>query len=132
MSGRGGADVNVDDRGDVELDMAEVPDELKALRACKGCGLIKTFTQFVEGGCENCPGLNMQEGSERVHECTSSYFTGFISLIEPPGSWVAKWLRSSQVKPGVYAIDVVGELPAQDQEALRESGLTWKCRPAQR
>ena len=118
-----------DEGRDVE-ELAEVPADLKALRACKSCGLIKNFGQFVEVGCENCSFLNMAEGSERVHECTSAYFTGFISLMEPESSWVARWLRSSQVKPGMYAIHVTGELPAADQEAMTESDMPWKCKPA--
>ncbi|CAM9091012.1 unnamed protein product [Chrysoparadoxa australica] len=89
-----------------ELDMCDIPAELKGLRACKRCCLIKTFVQFVEQGCENCPFLHMEEHSERVHECTSSYFTGMITLIEPKGSWVAKWQRISKGKPGIYAVEV--------------------------
>jgi hypothetical protein len=43
----------------VELAHASVPTNLKALRACKRCGIIKTVEQFMNDGCENCPMLDM-------------------------------------------------------------------------
>lgn len=40
---------------------AQTPDSLQGMRACKRCGLIKTFQQFYDVGCENCPFLEMEE-----------------------------------------------------------------------
>ena len=34
---------------------AQRPDSLKRLRACKTCKLIKTYDQFYQRYCENCP-----------------------------------------------------------------------------
>ena len=42
-----------------DLAQASVPNSLKAIRACKRCGILKTIEQFVEDGCENCPFLGM-------------------------------------------------------------------------
>ena len=32
--------------------------------------------QFLDNGCENCPDLNMEEDSDRVHDATSVNFSG--------------------------------------------------------
>jgi transcription elongation factor SPT4 len=109
---------------------AEVPPELKALRACKRCSLIKTLTQFTEQGCDNCPFLKIEESAERVHECTSSYFSGMAAIMDPRASWVAKWQRVRHFKPGMYAIEVIGEFPPSDRELMQENGITWHCKPA--
>uniref|UniRef100_A0A8C7DXS5 Spt4/RpoE2 zinc finger domain-containing protein n=1 Tax=Oncorhynchus kisutch TaxID=8019 RepID=A0A8C7DXS5_ONCKI len=47
----------------------------------------------------------MKGNREMVYECTSSSFDG------PEDSWVAKWQRISNCKPGVYAVTVTGRLP---------------------
>ena len=73
------------------VDFVVVPDELKALRACLRCGLVKNYIQFEENGCENCDMLNMKDSSKAVHKCTTPYFEGMIGLTDPQGSWVAKW-----------------------------------------
>eukprot|EP01084_Bolivina_argentea_P303125 523285_1 len=73
------------------IDMAALPTDMKGWRACMSCALIKTFSQFADRGCDNCPFLSVEEGLERVHECTSQHFSGVIALIEPQTSWVARW-----------------------------------------
>ena len=42
-----------------DLAQASVPDQLRGVRACKRCGIIKTVEQFLNDGCENCPFLDM-------------------------------------------------------------------------
>jgi transcription elongation factor SPT4 len=101
---------------------AEVPTELKALRACLRCSLIKTFIQFHDRGCENCEFLDFKDNDRRVHDCTTSYFSGMISMIEPDGSWVAKWQRIGSFEPGMYAIEVLGTLPDYAQEICDSYG----------
>jgi len=38
---------------------ARTPTSLRAMRACKRCGMLKGIDQFIEEGCENCPFLAM-------------------------------------------------------------------------
>ena len=42
-----------------ELARAAAPSNLKGIRACKRCGILKTLDQFINEGCENCPFLEM-------------------------------------------------------------------------
>ncbi|KAK6790815.1 hypothetical protein RDI58_009896 [Solanum bulbocastanum] len=51
------------------------------LRACLRCRLVKTYDQFRESGCENCPFFKMDEDHERVVDCTTPNFTGNLGAI---------------------------------------------------
>mmetsp|Transcript_25227 Transcript_25227/g.42026 ORF Transcript_25227/g.42026 Transcript_25227/m.42026 type:complete len:123 (-) Transcript_25227:122-490(-) len=113
-----------------EYEVADVPNEFKALRSCLRCSLIKTFEQFIDRGCENCEFLAMEGDSRKVQECTTSYFEGAIALVEPRGSWVAKWQRVSQFYPGMYAIDIAGELPEDVVDYLENRGIPYKSSKA--
>jgi len=42
-----------------DLQNASVPNQLRGIRACKRCGLLKTLDQFIDEGCDNCPFLDM-------------------------------------------------------------------------
>jgi transcription elongation factor SPT4 len=73
---------------------APIPSTLRDLRACKICCLIKTYDQFIRGGCDNCDYfLHMKNNADKVFDCTSANFDGMISLMDPTDSWVAKWQR---------------------------------------
>ncbi len=87
-----------------EREIAEVPDELRQLRACLYCSLVKvcylsilgivvtyymhlfirfvpflqTIAQFDEHGCTNCPFLELRHNKNRVMECTTSNFEGYV------------------------------------------------------
>lgn len=112
-----------------ELANASVPTNLKTLRACKRCGLIKTQEQFYELGCDNCPFLDMVENSERVNSCTTAFFEGITAVMDPRDSWAAKWIRVDNYLPGVYAISVTGQFDRDIEEDLENQGIRWRCRP---
>lgn len=54
-----------------------------------------------------------------VYDSTSSSFDGIIVMMSPEDSWVSKWQRVSNFKPGVYAMSVTGCLP---------QGIVWELR----
>ncbi|KAL3314769.1 hypothetical protein Ciccas_006612 [Cichlidogyrus casuarinus] len=54
---------------------AMIPNDLRNLRACLLCGLVKTLNQFQTSGCENCEEyLQMQGDRDEVYSCTSANF----------------------------------------------------------
>eukprot|EP00894_Picocystis_sp_ML_P005526 jgi/Pico_ML_1/56043/g1641.t1 len=104
-------------------DAAQVPNELKGLRTCLVCHLVKSFEQFATEGCDNCTFLSMEDDTEKVYDCTSVNFEGIISVVDPRKSWCAKWMRLTKAKPGCYAMQVDGELPLEIQEMMQERGI---------
>lgn len=112
-----------------DLANASVPTNLKAIRACKRCGILKTQGQFYEEGCENCPFLDMADNMERVNSCTTAFFEGQAAIMDPRDSWAAKWIRVDNYLPGVYAISVTGQLDRDIEEDLESRGIRWRCRP---
>jgi transcription elongation factor SPT4 len=81
---------------------------------------------FVLTGCPNCESfLGLQGSPETVSECTSSTFNGTIALTEPTKSWVAKWQRLDQYVPGVYAVQVIGNLPGDVIQMMEDAGHTY-------
>jgi transcription elongation factor SPT4 len=49
-----------------ELARAAAPSNIKGIRACKRCGILKTLDQFINAGCENCPFLEMVSAVNNV------------------------------------------------------------------
>ena len=89
--------------------VAQPPTEWgKNLRCCMVCRLMKTFEQFYDQGCENCPYLAMEGDRERIFDCTTTEFqVGRTRLSLPlwwsPGSrptsrcslvWTTGWFSS--------------------------------------
>ncbi|XP_005394084.1 PREDICTED: transcription elongation factor SPT4 isoform X2 [Chinchilla lanigera] len=73
-----------------------VPKDLRHLRACLLCSLVKTIDQFEYDGCDNCDAyLQMKGNREMVYDCTSSSFDGIIAMMSPEDSWVSKWQRAT-------------------------------------
>eukprot|EP00294_Goniomonas_avonlea_P004568 CAMPEP_0114562518 /NCGR_PEP_ID=MMETSP0114-20121206/12572_1 /TAXON_ID=31324 /ORGANISM="Goniomonas sp, Strain m" /LENGTH=95 /DNA_ID=CAMNT_0001748209 /DNA_START=35 /DNA_END=318 /DNA_ORIENTATION=+ len=87
-----------------------IPSDFKKLRACLCCKLIKTETQFNQQGCDNCPSLNMRGHKDTVLECSSQNFTGLVAQMSMAESWVARREGLVQKVPGVYAMQVLGDL----------------------
>jgi transcription elongation factor SPT4 len=110
-----------------QFEHADVADSMKGMRACLGCSLVKTFNQFYDIGCENCPFLEMSDDSKRVHECTTAYFEGMIAMMEPSGSWVGRWQQLAAFLPGMYAVQTVGELPKADIDMCKAQGLHYRA-----
>ncbi|VDP05500.1 unnamed protein product [Soboliphyme baturini] len=101
-----------------------IPRDLRNLRACLLCSLIKSVDQFENDGCENCEQyLMMKHDRDKVYDCTSSNFDGIISLMNPSSSWVAKWQKINRKVKGVYAISVTGTLPSQIINELATVGV---------
>lgn len=90
------------------------------------CSIIRSFKQFISDGCPNCEEiLQLRGNADAISECTSSLFEGVITLGDPKGSWVAKWLRLSEYEPGMYAVKVTGVLPEDVIEALEGNGIKY-------
>ncbi|XP_022668008.1 transcription elongation factor SPT4-A-like [Varroa jacobsoni] len=109
--------------------MDNIPKDLRHLRACMLCSLVKSVDQFEDTGCENCDRyLRMRGNREQVHHCTSTQFDGLIALLHPEDSWVAKWQRMAQRLPGIYAVSVTGRLPSGIIRELKSRGVIYKSR----
>ena len=124
-----GADLEGGAQDDNSTSVAQTPDSLSDLRACKRCGLIKAVNQFYDNGCENCPFFDMVENMPVVTECTSSFFGGVVSIIEPKESWMAKWLQLGEAKAGCYALSITGTLKHEYMELVesRTANRNVRC-----
>mmetsp|Transcript_55598 Transcript_55598/g.130240 ORF Transcript_55598/g.130240 Transcript_55598/m.130240 type:complete len:104 (-) Transcript_55598:30-341(-) len=83
-----------------------VPKDIRQLRACTHCHLVKHVKQFERDGCENCARVFDKTAYD---EHCSVNFTGVAAIMQPDHSWVARWLRKQNLKPGCYALEVAGE-----------------------
>ncbi|KAK2166709.1 hypothetical protein NP493_1293g01031 [Ridgeia piscesae] len=111
------------------MSLETIPKDLRNLRACLLCSLIKSFDQFEYDGCENCEEyLHMKKNRDAVYECTSSSFDGMIAVMTPDDSWVSKWQRISRFTRGVYALSVTGRLPPGIVRELKAKGITYRSR----
>ncbi|ELT94209.1 hypothetical protein CAPTEDRAFT_157886 [Capitella teleta] len=111
------------------MSLETVPKDLRNLRACLLCSLVKTIDQFEYEGCENCDEyLHLKGNRDAVYECTSSSFEGIVSLMSPDDSWVAKWQRINRCVKGCYAVSVTGKLPPGIVRELKSKGVHYRSR----
>ncbi|TFK64907.1 transcription initiation Spt4 [Pluteus cervinus] len=108
-----------------------VPSTIKSkqLRACLLCSIILLPAEFRKTGCPNCEELMQMKGSpDRIATCTTTYFDGVISVIDPETSWVARWQRTSKYVRGVYAVRVKGRIPEDVESELDSRGIKYRPR----
>ncbi|CAH0691767.1 unnamed protein product [Spodoptera exigua] len=111
------------------MSLETVPKDLRGLRACLVCSLIKTFDQFEYDGCDNCDEfLRLKNNKDNVYDCTSNNFDGMIAVMSPEDSWVCKWQRINRFCKGVYAISVSGRLPAGVIRDMKSRGYVYRPR----
>ena len=80
------------------------PKELKKLKACMDCHLIKTIQQFQSEGCDNC-----RWAGREANDKLTAKFKGMIAITDPKNSWSAKYLKKSSYKPGFYCLSIFEE-----------------------
>jgi transcription elongation factor SPT4 len=108
------------------------PAQARHLRACMVCSIIQLQSKFISSGCPNCePILSMAASPDTVAEVTSSNFNGMIAMTNPRDSWVAKFQRLDNYVPGVYAVQVLGELPKAYIQDLADAGVRYVARDGQ-
>uniref|UniRef100_A0A6B2LT88 Spt4/RpoE2 zinc finger domain-containing protein n=1 Tax=Arcella intermedia TaxID=1963864 RepID=A0A6B2LT88_9EUKA len=96
------------------------------LRACMGCGLVKETRQFQKFGCNNCTFLKIHGDGDRLESCTTTNFSGLISMMKPERSWVARWQRMRpNLVPGCYAVTVQGRLGPDMINILHENQVEY-------
>jgi len=106
-----------------------IPKDLRQLRACMVCSLIKTLEMFEQDGCDNCDDfLLLKNNRDNVFDCTSTNFDGMIALMTPQESWVAKWQRINRCVRGIYAISVSGRLPLKVVRVMKARGVKYRSR----
>ena len=90
-----------DDIADLKIADYQMPDtdKEKNLRACMGCRLVMSESQWRKKKCVNCPA--------NENPMQTPFFSGMVSLFMPNSSWVAKWNDLKGVKPGIYAINIL-------------------------
>ena len=93
----------VNDIADLKKADYQMPDthKEKQLRACCGCRLVMSETQWRHKQCVNCP----------ENHSKTAQFSGLVSLFMPGSSWVAKWNNLEGKQPGIYAINILEDSP---------------------
>ena len=119
------ANNDADDADDGPLS-APVPEALnRNLRCCIACRLIKTLEQFYQQGCENCTFLNLEGDRERIEDCTTTEFQGMLGVVDPGGSWAARYAFMQRERvPGVYSLSVDhSNLRREIRELFEDNGI---------
>ena len=101
--------------------LAEPPNSMKGLVACRACALVKTFDQFYENDCDNCDIMGQEDRATRIRITTTPHFDGLCGIYQPEQSWAARWQGFNSLKPGLYALKVLEELPADIKAELDQT-----------
>lgn len=96
----------------------------RKLRACLNCSIVLTTQEFRETGCPNCPFLHVNK-ARNIGYTTSPAFKGTVALFDPKRSWVAKWQRINNYKPGIYAMVVEGVLSEKYISEIEKDGRVY-------
>ncbi|KAG5716143.1 hypothetical protein E4T56_gene10931 [Termitomyces sp. T112] len=72
--------------------------------------------------------MQMKGNSDRIASCTTTYFDGVISVIDPENSWVARWQRTAKYVRGMYAVRVKGRIPEDVEQELDIRGIKYRPR----
>jgi len=72
--------------------------------------------------------LEMKGSPDRIGACTTAYFDGIVSVIDPEASWVARWQRTSKYVRGMYAVRVKGRIPDDVEAELESRGIKYRSR----
>ena len=90
----------------------------KGLRACKNCHRVLTEGQFQREGCHGCyPKGNGAVPRGRINEFTTQQFSGYVGVVDPSMSWVARLIGLRKKDPmGVYAAHVDSDEDDYDED----------------
>ena len=80
------------------------PNELKKLKACTQCYLIKTYSQFHKEGCENS---NIAKNA--LDDKLTGKFKGMVAITDTKNSWASRYLDKTDLVPRFYALGVMDE-----------------------
>ncbi len=103
------------------------PKDLKKLRACYRCHLIKTEKQFNDEGCDNCPFF--KKNRYPAYEYTTANFEGLISVVDSYKSWISRYLNLSKFVPGCYALKIRSVMPERLEALAREKKMPFARNP---
>ncbi|CAG8486517.1 8400_t:CDS:2 [Ambispora gerdemannii] len=104
--------------------MSNVPQNMRQLRACLICCMVKNYDQFRRQGCDNCEDfLRLKGDPARIYDCTTSSFDGLMANMRPEQSWVAKYKGLHEYVKGVYAVNVTGRLSDEIADELESQGI---------
>jgi transcription elongation factor SPT4 len=86
----------------------------------------------------------MKGSPDRIGACTTAYFDGIISIVDPEASWVARWQRTCECHScfpvyfsychtakyvrGMYAVRVKGRIPEDVEAELDSRGIKYRPR----
>ena len=85
----------------------------------------RTWSQVLVASFFAHVGVRCRGDKERVNGVTTTRFSGFVGLMDPQRSWVARYQRlPPSYAPAVYAVQTKGALPDEVQELLDDRGYS--------